>query len=256
MNKINLIINADDFGFSKSINKGVIDAYNSGLISSTSMMMNMPYVEDAVDLYKNIENNNLGLGVHLNLTVGKPLSIDVPSLVDNDGNFYNHKLIENGSVIFKYEDVYKELKKQIDTLLSYGLEIDHLDFHHFIDKNDTVFKALVSLSLEYNVCTRVENYCKDKAEKNNLISAEGFFDVFFDNKALSSTIENYVKKNSNKSSIEIMTHVGYIDDDTKNRTGYINRENEIKELKKLKDNGFYNNINLINYKQLKQLEGR
>lgn len=43
-----LIINADDFGLSKGINKGIIEAYQAGLISSTTIMINMPYAEEAI----------------------------------------------------------------------------------------------------------------------------------------------------------------------------------------------------------------
>lgn len=43
-----LIINADDFGFSKSISNGIIDAYNEDLLSSTTIIINMPYAEDAI----------------------------------------------------------------------------------------------------------------------------------------------------------------------------------------------------------------
>lgn len=61
-----LIINADDFGFSKSINAGIIGAYKEGLISSTTIMINMPCASDAISKWK--ENSSLGIGLHVNLT--------------------------------------------------------------------------------------------------------------------------------------------------------------------------------------------
>ena len=75
-----VIINADDFGYSQGINLGIIEAHKNGILSSTTMMANMPGFEHGVELAKN--NPKLGIGVHLNLTCGKPLLDNVPSLTD------------------------------------------------------------------------------------------------------------------------------------------------------------------------------
>ena len=92
-----LIINADDFGFSKSINNGIIDAYKEGLISSTTIMINMPYTCDAISKWK--ENSLLGIGLHINLTQGSPISDDVKSLVDENNAFHKHRKIENQEIL-------------------------------------------------------------------------------------------------------------------------------------------------------------
>lgn len=47
-----LIINADDFGFTRAINYGIIDAHNLGVLTSTTLMVTMPAFEHAVDLSK------------------------------------------------------------------------------------------------------------------------------------------------------------------------------------------------------------
>lgn len=253
MKKINIIINSDDFGLSKSINRGIIDSYNLGLISSTTIMMNMPDVEDAIFLYKNIKDNKLGLGVHLNITVGKPLATNVDSLTDDNGKFHSPLSIKSGKVTLKYEDVYKELKTQIEKLLSYKIELDHIDCHHFMEENEIVFQAMTTLASEYNVGLRVLDSCREKFNTTENFSTDVFCDKFHQSTATYKTILNYVDENQDKESIEIMTHLGYIDEDTKTKTSYISREDEIEELKKLKQTGFYAKVNLINYKQLQQL---
>lgn len=66
-----LIINADDFGMCEGNSLGILLAHEEGLVSSTTVMMNMPYALWALDKAKAYPN--LGIGVHLTLTAGKPL---------------------------------------------------------------------------------------------------------------------------------------------------------------------------------------
>lgn len=67
-----VIINADDFGLSPAVNRGIIEAYRMGGITSTSMMVNMPGFDEAVYLAKLLPG--LGVGLHFNLTYGYPVS--------------------------------------------------------------------------------------------------------------------------------------------------------------------------------------
>src|SRR5699024_3337774 len=66
-----IIINADDFGYSRAVNWGIIDAHAEGLLTSTTLMTNMPAAEHAFKLGH--AHENLGIGVHLTLTCGRPL---------------------------------------------------------------------------------------------------------------------------------------------------------------------------------------
>lgn len=243
-----VIINADDFGFSKSINKGIIDAYNEGLISSTTIMANMPYIDDAINRYK--ENTNLGLGIHLNLTVGSPLSDNVTSLVNEKNNFYYIDKIQEKDL--SYEDVYRELKMQIEKVLSYNVKLDHLDYHHSLVAIPVIKRVYFDLSKEYDLpirCTTKE--VRDEAQKENILTADLFCHDFSPKENPNyQTIIDFINSNQEANAIEIMTHIGYIDDETKKRTSYINRDNEINELRKLKETGFYKTIELISYKDL------
>lgn len=212
-----LIINADDFGFSESINNGIIDAYNEGLISSTTIMINMPYAEDAILKWK--ENNSLGLGLHINLTQGSPISNNVNSLVDDKGIFHKHRKVENEEVEVTYEDAYAEIKAQIEKLLSYDVTIDHLDYHHFIHLNPSIRKALIDLSLEYKLPLRtIDSDFRDEVKHNGIKTPDTFCFDFYDEGASWESIVNFVDNHKNCNSIEILTHCGYIDEDTKHRT--------------------------------------
>ncbi|MBQ7603262.1 MAG: ChbG/HpnK family deacetylase, partial [Clostridia bacterium] len=76
-----LIINADDFGLSSSINRGIVECIEAGIISSTTMMMNTPYTAEAIKMAKDMGLKNVG--IHLNLTYGKSVlpRSEVSSLV-------------------------------------------------------------------------------------------------------------------------------------------------------------------------------
>ena len=73
-----LIVNADDYGMTKGVNLGIIEAHKNGIVTSTTLMVTMPEVEHGLALSKDYPN--LGIGLHLNCTLGKPLT-DCKSLI-------------------------------------------------------------------------------------------------------------------------------------------------------------------------------
>lgn len=82
-----LIVNADDFGLARCVNRGIIRAHERGILTSTTLLANGPAFDDAVSLARSAPG--LGVGVHLNLVRGRPLTppAEVPLLVDAGGRF-------------------------------------------------------------------------------------------------------------------------------------------------------------------------
>jgi hopanoid biosynthesis associated protein HpnK len=82
-----LVINADDFGLSSEVNEGILMAHKQGYLTSASLMANGPMLQDAVDRSYSVPS--LGIGVHLNLVRGRPISQAqvVDRLVDRRGLF-------------------------------------------------------------------------------------------------------------------------------------------------------------------------
>ncbi len=72
-------MNADDFGLIELVSEGIIEAFNNAQVSSTTLMVNTPGTEHAVGLAE--RHPTLGVGLHFNLTEGRPLTA-APSLVD------------------------------------------------------------------------------------------------------------------------------------------------------------------------------
>ena len=238
-----LIINADDLGLSKSITDGIILGITEGYITSASIMANMPFSEYAVK--KVVEYKINCIGLHINLTVGKPI-IQNRNLVDNNGFFnYNRNQIENSKLT--YEDAYNEIMAQIDIISKYSdgkLKIDHLDTHHHLMDNPNIKQAIIDISKRFNMPIRKDNLeeikCPDVLYKDFTIN-----NVNVD--SIRNMIETYKEKNV---VVELMTHPGFIDENTKLVTSYLNRENELNILKESKKAGLFEEVELINFQQI------
>lgn len=84
MKKKQILVRADDLGYSKGVNYGIADALDGGIIKSVGVMVNMPETENGLKL---IAGKNACLGLHTNICVGKPLSDPklIPSIVQENG---------------------------------------------------------------------------------------------------------------------------------------------------------------------------
>jgi predicted glycoside hydrolase/deacetylase ChbG (UPF0249 family) len=128
-----LIVNADDFGMSPGVSQGILEAHLNGIVTSTSVMINMPTAPDSIAQAKRLAPR-LGLGLHFTLSLGRPVSdpADVPSLVGDDGRFVSTL----GALVdrmprFTAEDLRREMTAQFERFVQVvGTLPDHLDSHH------------------------------------------------------------------------------------------------------------------------------
>lgn len=150
-----LIVNADDFGLHKDINKGIIKGFKEGFITSTSLMTSAPAWEDAVN--QALENKGLGVGIHLTLVGGvKPVLPvqQVPTLVDERGLFLSSyvefaKRYYTGGVARRELEL--ELRAQLERGLDTGLLITHIDSHQHTHVLPGVNSLVLKLGIEYNI---------------------------------------------------------------------------------------------------------
>ena len=147
-----IIINADGFGFTKGINQAIFEVAKVGSISSVSCNVNFPYIEDITDFSKAF--SNISIGLHLNINVGKPIlnPKEIPSLVDENGEFWNQKFTRRyllGKI--KFKDIYKELCAQVEKLLSYNVNISHLDGHQNKHLYPGYFGKVLKIGKKYNI---------------------------------------------------------------------------------------------------------
>jgi len=125
-----LILHSDDFGLHPSINQTVLQAAGRGVLTSCSLMVNGLAAEEAVK--KALEIPDLGVGLHLNILRGRPLSDpeSIPSLVDGNGRFFNSaaRLAEQSFIKrISRTEVYEEFRRQVECMIQKGIFPTHVD---------------------------------------------------------------------------------------------------------------------------------
>jgi predicted glycoside hydrolase/deacetylase ChbG (UPF0249 family) len=130
-----LVVNADDFGFTRDVNRGIVEAHRNGILTSTTLMATGAAFDDAVALAR--QNPALDIGVHLVLVGEPPFPITMPQLVR--------------AVLLGRIRVYEEMRAQIRRILDAGLEPTHLDTHKHTHLLPPVLDAVARLSEEYKI---------------------------------------------------------------------------------------------------------
>lgn len=125
-----LIVNADGYGFTPGLNRGIDEAIGGGIVKSVSCNVNFPYIEEVGDFAA--RHPHVSVGIHFNLSVGKPVSdpSSVRTLVDEDGRFWGGRLprrLIRGEV--DGAEIRRELDAQARRLTGLGVRISHWDGH-------------------------------------------------------------------------------------------------------------------------------
>jgi len=147
-----LIVNADDFGVSEPVNEAIIRAFNDGVLTSASLMVTGAAFEQAVMLAK--ENPGLAVGIHLVTVAGRsalPRS-EIPSLVDQGGNFSNNPTAAGLKYYFSpraRRQLRKELAAQFERFHSTGLPLSHIDGHLHLHVHPVIFNIALELGAKY-----------------------------------------------------------------------------------------------------------
>jgi predicted glycoside hydrolase/deacetylase ChbG (UPF0249 family) len=137
-----LIINADDFGISRGVNIGIIEAAVAEVVTSASMIVNLPAFADALD--RAVLCPTLSLGIHLNFTVGRPLT-RAPSLTRRDtGEFHKlPALVARASLgLLDSSDIARECLAQIDRMIDAGFPPTHLDSHRHVHAHPAILSVV------------------------------------------------------------------------------------------------------------------
>src|SRR5919198_4988510 len=149
-----LIVNADDFGLSDGINRAVLLGHRQGVITSATLMANGAGFAAAVDMASTAPG--LGVGIHLNLTEGKPVAVPscVPGLVDARG-FFAHTVQQLGWQALRgtlcLREVERELRAQIEKVLVAGVPVTHLDSHKHVHLMPPISRVVMRLATEYGI---------------------------------------------------------------------------------------------------------
>ena len=149
-----IIINADDFGLCDGVNEAVARAHSDGILTSATIMVNMPAAEKAVKIAKKLPS--LGVGVHLNLNEGQPISKDpgIDRLLDSDGQFAHSPLKLSLLSLAGHkirEAIRTELAAQIQWVIDHGLKPTHLDSHKHIHSFPALFSIVCQSARRFQI---------------------------------------------------------------------------------------------------------
>ncbi len=148
----NIVVCADDFGQTPAVSEGIIQLLVAGRINATSCLVNSGYWSDSAVELKCIYKESMQIGLHLNLTEGEPLT-DISSLRRN-GLFVglNPLLIKAFSFQLKKEEIYQELKAQLEQFMTvWGQKPDFLDGHQHIHHLPVVREVVLDLYRKFDL---------------------------------------------------------------------------------------------------------
>lgn len=140
-----LIVTADDFNLSEGVSRGILAAHQHGIVTETSVMVNLGDLQHAAALL--LEAPQLALGLHLNITRGRPLAASsaVAALLGPDGHFRGSPQALPARLDVKA--VAAEFQAQFDTFVQvFGRRPQHLDTHHHVHQHPDVLQALLDLA--------------------------------------------------------------------------------------------------------------
>jgi predicted glycoside hydrolase/deacetylase ChbG (UPF0249 family) len=130
-----LVVNADDFGFTRDVNRGIVQAHRSGILTSTTLMATGAAFDDAVGLAR--ENPALDIGVHLVLVGEPPFPFTMTALAR--------------AILLGRIRIYEELRAQVRRIFDAGLFPTHLDTHKHTHLLPPVLDAVARLSEEFKI---------------------------------------------------------------------------------------------------------
>jgi chitin disaccharide deacetylase len=171
-----LIVNADDFGRSPSINQAVIRAHREGILTSASLMVNENGFDEAVKLAK--ENPKIGVGLHLTLLQGHSAlpPEKIPGLVNARGEFSESPVGVGMNYFFKRSlraQLRAEIHAQFEKFHETGLPLDHVNGHLHLHLHPTIFKILMDDSEKLRI--RHLRLTRDCFARNRKISRGHLF---------------------------------------------------------------------------------
>ena len=147
-----VIVNADDFGFSSAVTEGIVRAHREGIVTSTTLAANMPTAAEAVGRLADLPD--LGVGVHLNVSQGPPLSDAGRRLAGEDGQMAHTATGVIRLAAFRpwlLSAIEAEFDAQIRWALDYGICPTHLDSHRHCHAFGPIFRRVVRLAKRYDI---------------------------------------------------------------------------------------------------------
>jgi predicted glycoside hydrolase/deacetylase ChbG (UPF0249 family) len=246
-----LIVNADDCGRSRGVTRGIILGHQAGIVTSTTVMMNMPWAELAMEMAA--QNPRLGVGVHLTFTLGWPVlpPESIPSLVDDAGRFWTQRVLREQPDRIDLGELRQEFEAQIAAFRQYDRAPTHLDCHHLLHIFPSYFEVIADVAQAESLPLRLpflvgprerdvlvpvlaEQYHVTPAQIQTMIQQdialvrerglrhpEHFIGEFFGRAALTAANLKRILDTVPEGLTELMVHPGFPDHELLDSSGYV-----------------------------------
>lgn len=150
----NLIVNADDLGWTEGVNRGIAEAHRNGIVTSASLLANGAAFMEAAELARTLPG--LGIGVHLNLSDGAPVAegTRVESLVGANGEFHGAPrklLVRIVRRKLAVDEVEREWDAQIGKIREAGLKPTHIDGHKHVQMLPGLFEIALKVAKRHGI---------------------------------------------------------------------------------------------------------
>ncbi|HXC96743.1 MAG TPA: ChbG/HpnK family deacetylase [Edaphobacter sp.] len=256
-----LIINADDFGLTRGVNRAVEELHRAGVLTSTTLMATGPAFEDAVKVAHS--NPSLGVGCHIVLTDGIPVSApeNIPTLIGPDRKSLRPSLIDFLQALLRgkisQDDIRREALAQIQKLQRAGIKPTHLDTHKHTHLFPAVCRPLLNLAEQNSIhairqpfeqqwslalghgkrLRRLEvkllGSLKTKFEQqpqirtHRILSPDGTIGISATGNLYTETLRELLQKMPAEGTFELVCHPGYNDSDLDRITTRLRAHREI-----------------------------
>lgn len=148
-----LIVNGDDFGRTRTVTRGILEAYDHGILTSASLVANGSDLEYAAAAAR--DRPGLSVGIHLVLNEYPPVlrSKDIPTLIRPQGAFLSRPVILGKIMLGRAnrEEISREWEAQIERVLATGLELTHLDGHGHCHVCPGLGKVVLGLAERFGI---------------------------------------------------------------------------------------------------------
>ncbi|MGB6685210.1 MAG: ChbG/HpnK family deacetylase [Candidatus Acidiferrum sp.] len=150
----NLIVNADDLGWTEGVNRGIAEAHRNGIVTSASLLANAAAFQSGVELARAAPG--LGVGVHLNLSEGEPVAPAelVTTLLNDRGEMEGRPqnlLLRLARRSLLLDEVEREWDAQIQKVRDVGIEPTHLDGHRHVQMLPGLFEIALRLAKKHGI---------------------------------------------------------------------------------------------------------
>ncbi len=145
-----VIVNADDFGLTPSVSRGILDGHAAGVITSTSVMVTTPGWEDARE---RLRDSSIDIGLHLNLGFGRPLTTARTLINPATGQLVGMGGLSLWALARRVDpdDVAAECRAQLERLRSVGRPITHIDSHWHLHTLPGIWASVLAVAREQGI---------------------------------------------------------------------------------------------------------